>query len=294
LTDRDSTESVSDRPVERDGAEPGEPPPSIGKRAADWLLGVVGVGGDRFAILSRISLVVFLAIWELVPRFVLPGIRYTVPPLSVVIGTFFRLAGDGSIFTDTWDSTSRVVVGFLAASTVGVPAGVLIGVSPKVRAITAPYVAIIRPLPSVAWIPISMAMFGLSEQQKYSIIFMGSLAPVLIATIEATVTVDDDLLRAARNLGASKRQVMFRVLLPAALPQILAGLKVAMAVAWTCVISAELVGSSSGLGYRLWSGKDWNDYGIVLVCMAAIVLIVVILDKVLNRLIKWLLPWQEA
>ena len=293
MTDRDSTESVSDRPVGREDADPSEPPRTFARLATDWLLRVA-VGGDRFAILSRISFAVFLALWELVPRYVIPSLRDTVPPLSVVIATFFRLAGDGTIFSDTWDSTSRVVVGFVVAAIVAVPAGVLIGVSAKVRAITAPYVAIVRPLPSVAWIPISMMLFGLSEQQKYFIIFMGSLAPVLIATIEATVTVDENLLRAARNLGASKRQVMFRVLLPAALPQILAGLKVAMAVAWTCVISAEMVGSFSGLGYRLWTSKDWNDFGIVLVCMGAIVLIVVLLDKVLNRLIKWLLPWQDA
>ncbi|MHC5020544.1 MAG: ABC transporter permease, partial [Planctomycetota bacterium] len=117
---------------------------------------------------------------------------------------------------------------------------------------------------------------------------------VLVATIEATIGVDDTLLRAARNLGANKVQVMFRVLLPAALPQILAGLKVAFAVAWTCIISAEFIATTEGLGARMFTAKDYSNYAAVPVYMATIVIVVSLLDKILNLIIRLLLPWQEA
>ena len=250
--------------------------------------------GVKYLVISAVSLLVFLVLWEVLPHFFWGSWSLAVKPLSEVVGAGWRLLADGTLLWDTWISTSRVLVGFLAATLVAVPAGIAIGISPAVRAVLAPYVAIIRPLPSVSWIPIVMVTIGIGEDAKYAIIFMGSLAPVLVATIEATLSVDDTLLRAARNLGANKMQVMFRVLLPAALPQILAGLKVAFAVAWTCIISAEFIATSEGLGARMFTAKDYFNYAAVPVYMVAIVLIVTVLDKVLNRIIKWLLPWQEA
>jgi taurine transport system permease protein len=264
--------------------------------------GIVRPAGERvdgfdprvFAI-SFASLIVFMILWEVVPRYVLPG-RWAVAirPFSTVCAEGWRLLLDGTLLNAIWMSSSRVMVGFLAAAAVAIPAGIAMGTSVTIRAVLAPYVAIVRPLPSVAWIPIVMMIVGIGEPAKWGIIFMGALAPILVATIEATISVDPNLLRAAQNLGANRRQVMFRVLLPAALPQILSGLKVAFAVAWTCIISAEFVATSKGLGAQMFVAKDYSNFAQVVVYMAGIVLIVTLLDKVLNLVIRWLLPWQEA
>jgi taurine transport system permease protein len=254
-----------------------------------------GLSRGRYRLYAAVSVLIFLAVWEVLPRYFFSGSwKLAMRPLSQVLEAAWGLMADGSLFGDIWISTSRVVVGFLAATVVAVPIGVAMGTSLTIRAALSPYLAIVRPLPSVAWIPIVMVVIGIEEDAKWAIIFMGALAPILVATIEATISVDDNLLRAARNLGANRTQIMFRVLLPAALPQILAGWKVAFAVAWTCIISAEFVAAQTGLGARMFVAKDWGGYAQVPVYMASIVLTVTVLDRILDRVIRWLLPWQEA
>ncbi len=102
--------------------------------------------------------------------------------------------------------------------------------------------------------------------------------------------VDPDLIKAARNLGVDRRQLLFRVLLPAALPNIVSGLKVVMAIGWTCVISAEIVGTQEGLGALIWLSKETADTAAVLVGIACISGIVLLLDLATTRVERWLLP----
>ncbi len=253
------------------------------------------ISRGRLRAYSVAALCVFLLLWELLPRYVFWGSwAFAMRPLSQVLAAAWGLITDWSLLEDTGYSTSRVLVGFLAASVVAIPAGIAMGTSVTIKAVLSPYLAIVRPLPSVAWIPIVLVTMGIDESSKWAIIFMGALAPILVATIEATVSVDDNMLRAARNLGANRMQVMFRVLLPAALPQILAGWKVAFAVAWTCIISAEFIATERGLGARMFVAKDWGGFAQVPVYMASIVLTVTLLDVLLNRVIKRLLPWQDV
>jgi taurine transport system permease protein len=176
---------------------------------------------------------------------------------------------------------------------VGVPFGLVMGMSSSVRATLNPIVSMIRPLPALSWIPLSMLWLGIDEQQKYAIVFMGCFASILVYTTDATMRVDPLLRRAARNLGASQAQVLVHVVLPGALPDILSGLKVVLAIAWTCVISAEMVGANSGLGFRIWTAKEWSDTGQVLVGMIGISVTVLVLDILFRGLERLLLPWQR-
>ncbi len=145
----------------------------------------------------------------------------------------------------------------------------------------------------MSWIPLSMLWLGIDEQQKYAIVFMGCFASILVYTTDATMRVDPILRRAAMNLGASRVQVLRHVILPGALPDILSGLKVLLAIAWTCVISAEMVGANSGLGFRIWTAKEWSDTGQVLVGMISISVTVLVLDILFRGIEKLLLPWQR-
>jgi taurine transport system permease protein len=146
----------------------------------------------------------------------------------------------------------------------------------------------------MSWIPISMIWFGIDEQQKVYIIFMGCFASVLVYTIEATVRVDSTLRRAARNLGASRTQEVFQVILPAALPELLGGLKVIMAIAWTCVISAEMVGATSGLGYVIINGNEYGNTALIFAGMMGISVTVLLLDIAFRGLEWALLPYQRG
>jgi taurine transport system permease protein len=248
----------------------------------------------QILVFGAAGLLVFLGGWELLVRM---GVidPFFLPAPSAVVERMTQLAGgpDAVLWHDIQMSATRVLAGFALSALVGVPFGLLMGMSPGVRAVLNPIVSIIRPLPALSWIPLSMLWLGIDEQQKYAIVFMGSFASVLVYTTDATLRVDQTLIAAARNLGANRLQVIRHVVLPGALPNILSGLKVVLAIAWTCVISAEMVGANSGLGFRIWTAKEWSDTGQVLVGMLSISITVLLLDILFRGLERLLLPWQR-
>ena len=245
--------------------------------------------------LGAVGLLVFIGAWEFLIR---TGFidQFFLPAPSQVLRRMIEL-GSGTeavLWHDIQMSAIRVLTGFLLSAVIGVPCGLIMGMSPLVRAAVNPIVSIIRPLPALSWIPLSMLWLGIDEQQKYAIVFMGCFASVLIYTMDATMRVDPTLSQAARNLGASRLQVLRFVVLPGALPNILSGLKVVLAIAWTCVISAEMVGANSGLGFRIWTAKEWSDTGQVLVGMLSISMTVFVLDIVYRILERLLVPWERT
>ncbi len=250
-----------------------------------WQLAVIGSAG----------LLAFLAIWELTVRIGLVD-AFFLPPPSMVLARMKALATgpDAVLLNDIRMSVGRVLAGFALSVIVGVPCGLVMGISPFIRALFNPIVSIIRPLPALSWIPLSMLWLGIDEQQKYAIVFMGCFASILVYTTDATMRVDPLLTLAARNLGAKRFQVIRHVILPGALPNILSGLKVVLAIAWTCVISAEMVGANVGLGFRIWTAKEWSDTGQVLVGMLSISITVLLLDILFKVIEKLLLPWQKV
>lgn len=202
-----------------------------------------------------------------------------------------RRPGRPTLLDHMLRSTLRIVIGFLISAAVAVPLGIAMGLFPTLRALVSPVISFLRPLPSISWVPLAMIWLGAGEMQKLAIVFMGTFAAALIYTIEATVKVDPDLIKAARNLGASDRQLLWRVLLPAALPNIVSGLKVVLAIGWTCVISAEIVGTQEGLGALIWLSKETADTSAVLVGMACISGIVLVLDLLTTQIERRLLPY---
>jgi taurine transport system permease protein len=154
-------------------------------------------------------------------------------------------------------------------------------------------VSLLRPLPSITWIPLTMLWLGIGEQQKTAIVFMGSWIYILLYTVESTKRVDPLLIRAARNLGAGDIAVMREVILPGALPGIITGLKVTLAISWSCVLSAEMIAAQNGLGALIWQAKDFGNLALVLVGMVCISLTVLVTDLLANRLEILLLPWER-
>ena len=240
---------------------------------------------------SAVSVVVFVAIWEALTAagIINPAFFPSPSRMTVEAG---KLIASFEIFRHIWASTQRVLLGFALSACVAIPLGIALGVSPLLKAVADPIVSIVRPLPSLSWIPLSILWFGIGESQKYAIVFMGTVAPLLIYVTDATLRVEPILIKAARNLGASRIQVMTQVVLPAALPNILTGLKVSLALAWMCIISAEMVGASDGLGFLIWNAKDWANMPQVLVGMIAISLTVLILDIAFRALEDKLMPWK--
>ena len=200
----------------------------------------------------------------------------------------------GDLLLDVAVSARRVFLGFALAACVAVPLGVVMAVWRPAKAIMDPFVSLLRPLPSITWIPLSILWLGIGELQKVAIVFMGSWIYILLYTYESTRRVDPLLLRAARNLGARDVDLMREVILPGALPGIIAGLKVTLAISWSCVLTAEMIAAQNGLGALIWQAKDWGNLPLVLVGMLCISLTVLLADWLALRLEWLLLPWERG
>ncbi len=251
------------------------------------------IGRHKNLVISIISVLVFVTLWETVGRLGLISPVF-LPTPSMIFQEGVMLFQHGIIQADILASTRRVLIGFGISALLAIPLGLLMGTSEVLKAIFDPILSIIRPLPAMSWIPLSMLWLGIGESQKYAIVFMGAFAPLLVYVIDATRRIDPVIIKAAKNLGAGRLQIMKEVILPGALPNILSGLKVVLAVAWTCIISAEMVGASNGLGFRIWNAKDWNNTPQVLLGMVGISVTVLTIDVLFKRLEKRLIPWERS
>jgi taurine transport system permease protein len=247
----------------------------------------------RWALVIKIaSVCAFLGIWAAATE--LGWISSIFLPSPVLVARqAARLFGTGDLWLSIVASSQRVFTGFALAALIAVPLGILMGVWWPAKAIMDPFVSLLRPLPSITWIPLSILWLGIGESQKIAIVFMGSWIYVLLYTLESTKRVDPILIRAARNLGANDFVIMREVVLPAALPGIIAGLKVTLAISWSCVITAEMVAAQNGLGSIIWQAKDWGNLPLVLVGMVCISLTVLVADWIMEKLERLLLPWER-
>ncbi len=252
-----------------------------------------GGGGvfKRLAI-SLASVAVFLLTWHVATTTGAISPIFLPTPAQIVAQAQDLIA-TGDLGKSVLISSERVFAGFVLAGLVAVPLGVVMAVWWPAKAIIDPFISLLRPLPSITWIPLTILWLGIGEQQKVAIVFLGSWIYMLFYTLAAVQRVDPLLIRAARNLGASDAAVMWQVVLPAALPGIIAGLKITLAISWSCVLSAELVAAQSGLGALIWQGKDWGNLPLVLVGMVAISITVLIADVIANRIERLLLPWER-
>jgi taurine transport system permease protein len=242
--------------------------------------------------ISAVTVAVVLILWQLAVQSNLIDAVF-LPSPSAILQRGIDMLGDGSLVLNVLASTRRVMVGFLLAALVSIPLGILMGSSKLCMSILGPFLTFLRPLPSMAWIPLSLLWFGITETQKYSIVFMGSIAPSLLYVIDATRSVDPLLIRAARNLGAKRRELMFGIILPAALPQIMTGMRVMLGVAWTCVISAELVAAREGLGFMIMNGREFFQTDTVVLGMVLISITVLVTNFVMRVIERSIIVWLD-
>jgi len=238
------------------------------------------------------SVCCFVAAWQLATTTGVISPLF-LPSPGQIVAQAQDLIASGDLWSSVLISSERVFAGFALAALVAVPLGVVMAVWWPAKAIVDPFVSLLRPLPSITWIPLTILWLGIGEEQKVAIVFLGSWIYMLFYTLASVQRVDPLLVRAARNLGARDFAVMWQVILPAALPGIISGLKVTLAIAWSCVLSAELVAAQSGLGALIWQGKDWGNLPLVLVGMVAISITVLIADAIAERIERMLVPWER-
>lgn len=232
------------------------------------------------------SLAVFLLLWEVGAR---SGIFAQGMPTATktleelwwwITHPFFNNGpNDLGIGWNLLISLRRVAIGYILASLVAVPLGILIGISPIARKGFNPYVQLLKPISPLAWLPLGLYILRDSEQTGVFIIFISSIWPTLINTSLGVANVDKDYLEVAETLGASRLRTIFKVIIPAALPSIVAGLRISMGIAWLVIVAAEML-LGTGLGYFIWN--EWNNLYIpnILVAIFIIGLVGLILDSI--------------
>ncbi len=190
-------------------------------------------------------------------------------------------------------SAMRVAKGFGLAILVGVPLGIIIGWSRLASSLVDPTIQWLRPVPITSWLPISIAIFGISDFGAVFLITIGAFYPIVINTTQGARDVDKNWIRAALMMGAGPWDVMRRVVLPAATPSIFTGLRIGLGIGWTAVIVSEMVAVKSGLGYVLWDAYYVGRMDIVIADMVSIGLFGFLTDWGIVRLEMWALRWRR-
>lgn len=216
------------------------------------------------------------------------------PAPSLLARTAVDLAASGVLLENTLSSLRRVLAGYALAAALGVSLGVLLGLLPRLGRQLTPIVELLRPIPPIAWIPLAILWLGLGDRSAIFIVAVGAFFPIVLAATAAVGAVARSKVDAARSLGAGPRLIVTDVLLPAAQPQILVGLRVGLGTAWTAVIAAEMVGAASGLGYAIQLNRTMLETEAVMVHMIVIGLVGWAMTRLLGGLERRLTRWHAG
>ena len=253
----------------------------------------IGLGGGT--LLSTLTVVGLLAFWSVAtgtgwikPLF-LPGPRAILAAFQQAWNGVF----DGNpLYVQAGASLMRVLGAFVFAALIGVPAGLAMGVSRHARAVLDPMIEFYRPLPPLAYLPLMVIWFGIGETSKIMLIFLACFAPVALATRAGVLSASRDQVNAARSMGATRWQVLCHVVLPAAMPEILVGLRIGMGVGWTTLVAAEMVAANAGLGQMVLNASNFLRTDVVIMGILVIGLFAILFEVAMRWLERTLVPWK--
>lgn len=237
------------------------------------------------------GLLVFIALWTIAAHTLNSAVLLP-SPLSV-LGAYRELIADGSLIKDVHASIIRVFSGFLIASSIAVPLALLLAYSQTLRGLIMPLIALVRPIPPIAWIPLAILWMGLGDPPSYFITAIAAFFPIFLNSFSGGTSLQDEHVNAARSLGARPLALLLTIMLPSALPMIVTGLRIGLGQAWMAVVTAELIAAQSGLGYMIQISRLNLETARVLVGMTVIGLLGAIMISVIGILERRILvPWN--
>ena len=241
-----------------------------------------------YTIISVLSLVGFLLLWQAATDWFrwLPAIAMPSPVRTFVtlIEKFTKTAPEGAtLIQHIFASLSVSLTGFMAGSLIGVPLGVLMAWNRKIDMLVRPLFDFIKPIPPIAWIPVMIILFGIGVTARAAIIFMAALLPCVVNSYTGISQVNEVHLWVGRIFGATKRQLLFRVAIPTALPSIFTGMRIGLGASWISLVAAEMLAATRGLGYMIQAGRLYLMPHLVVAGMAVIGCIGALLSFILTR-----------
>lgn len=261
--------------------------------------------------LRVVSVVSFLAIWWALVNLgiTILGFQFSlfVGPIKTFLALLSYLGGQSmtsggqSIYVHAFYSTMRVVLGVGAATLLGVPIGLLVGTSQQWEDFVSPAMEAIRPIPPVAWVPISVLLFPTLSLTMLSIntsvlfvVFIGAFFPIFVNTVEGVKNVEEEFPRAAKSLGADQNDVFRHVILPATLPSVLTGVSLGIGLGWITVVAAEIVAGNYGLGYVIYQAYRLLQTTNIAVGMISIGALGYASSALVKYLANWIMPWSTV
>ncbi len=236
--------------------------------------------------------VIIITVWELVCHFAEVK-TYNMPAPEVILQDAFEKIKSGILWKHISVSFLRVLEGFLLAMASALILGILIGLSKKIEAFTELVIQILKPIPPIAWIPLAILWFGIGESSKLYIIFYGAFFPILLNTVDGIHNIDKKYLELGRVYEINRWQLIGQVVLPGALPSILTGIRVGLGNAWVCVVAAEMIAATKGIGYMLSNGRSMSRADDVILAMLLIGIVGKIMDDILRFISKKIMRWNK-
>lgn len=244
--------------------------------------------------ISALTILGLIVAWALVTRLGLIAPLF-LPAPDAVVAKFFVVARDGFADATLWQhlaaSLQRVFAALVVAVGIGIPVGLAIGASTVGRGIFDPLLEFLRPIPPLAYLPLIIIWCGIGEPSKVLVIAIAMLAPIALSTAAGVRSVNDDRLRAARALGATRWQTIRFVILPSALPSILTGLRIALGAGWTTLVAAELIAATEGLGFMIQSAANFLNTEVVILGILVIAGVAFALEFAVRRVEATFVPW---
>ena len=275
-------------------AKPVPPPAPVGKVRAVSGYHLPGEGSS--IVISAVTVVALLSLWWLATH--LGWIRDLFLPTPEKIFSAFVSAMKGDIQGGKalpehfmW-SLIRVFSAFFLAVLTAVPVGIAMGVSRVMRGIFDPPIEFYRPLPPLAYLPLIVIWFGIDETAKIILIYLACFAPLAMAARAGVKSVTIEQINAAYSMGASKWQVIWHVIVPAALPEVLTGMRIAIGFGWTTLVAAEMVAATEGLGQMVLNASNFLRTDIVIMGIIVIGVVAYLFDLLMRRIEQWLVPWK--
>src|SRR6267378_1508514 len=220
-------------------------------------------------------------IWQLASLYVVSSVLF--PPPTVVFRKGLLLVRNGILLEHLWASVQRILAGFMAGSLLGIPIGLAMGSFRPVRKLLEPYTEFLRFIPSVAMITVAVIWFGIGEASKIFLIIYTTIFIVILNTAAGVSAIAPNKIRAAQALGATRFQIFCHVALPATVPYILTGMRLAMTNSFVTIVAAELVAANNGLGKMLWDARLYMLVDDIFVAL----LVLGLLGFIIDRIFRW-------
>ena len=273
------------------GSSSGGARPVVRRRSPAFTIGG-GIAARTYVAVAAVGFLLFVAAWltarqlNLAPEMLLPGPGQVLQRLA-------KLAANGTIATDITASVWRITVGFVVATVIAIPIGVLIGTYRIAEAFIEPFVDFVRYMPVVSFVPLTMVWLGVDDTQKFAIVFIGTFFQEVLLVMDNTKRVPIELVNIGRTLGMRDAGILLRIVVPSAAPLIWDTLRISLGWAWTWVVVAELVAATSGLGYRTNVAIRFGQMDTIIGYLVILGILGLLTDQVMKFVGRVIFRWAE-